>query len=118
MAKNYTATTPILGVNLEGNEQPPAQIGSETTTQFPVDGAPRVPPATVVLISGGKVAIYGVAKAALNPAATVAFENFVAATIAATTATADHAGIYLTLNIATCATGDYIWARGNTAVGS
>ena len=117
MATNYYVVDGRLGVNLEGNEPAPAQIGSETTTQFPVDGAPRVQPGTPVLISGNKVAVYGVAKAALNPAATVAFENFVASTIAATTATADKVGIYLTLNTATAATGDYIWARTNNYVG-
>ena len=117
MATNYTASTPLLGINLEGNEPAPAGIGTETTTCFPIGGAPRVPPGTAVIISANKVAVYGVAKAALNPAATVAFENFVASTIAATTATADKLGIYLTLNTATAATGDYIWARTNNYVG-
>lgn len=108
MATNYFSLTPILGVNLEGNEAPPT---GELIT--PAGGAPRIQPGSPILISSNKVAVYGVAKAALNPASTVAFENFNSSgsTIAATTGTADKVGIYLTLNTSTAATGDYIWAR-------
>ncbi len=117
MATNYYQVSGVLGVNLEGNELPLTGIAGETTTQAPIDGAPRTQPGIPVMISANKVAVYGVAKAALNPAATVAFENFVASTIAATTATADKLGVYITLNTATAATGDYIWARTNSYVG-
>lgn len=114
MATNYTAVSGVLGVNLEGHELPP--VGELIA---PAGGAPRVPPGTPVLISGNKVAVYGVAKAALNPGATVAFENFNSSgsTIAATSATADKLGIYLTLNTTTAATGEYLFARTNTYVG-
>lgn len=112
MATNYKQVTGLLGVNLEGNE--PLAGTSDGTT-----GAPRVAPGTPVLISGNKAAVYGVALAALNPGATVAFENFNSngSTMAATSATADKVGVYVTLNTATAATGDYLWARTNTYVG-
>lgn len=114
MSVSYTAVSGVLGVNLEGHEAPP--VGELIT---PAGGAPRIPPGTPVLISGNKVAVYGVAAAQLNPGTTVAFQNFNASgsTIAATTATADNLGVYITLNTTTAATGEYLFARTNTYVG-
>ncbi len=116
MATNYTASTPILGVNLEGIDSPgvadPLIVAAGT-------GGPRIPVLNAVFISGNRTALYVIAKAALNPASTVVFDTVGGGngTVVATTGDASGSTSFsaiqfmVTLNIATCATGDYIWAR-------
>jgi hypothetical protein len=103
MSTTFTTVTPILGVNLEGNE---AAAGTSDGTS----GAPRVAVLTPVSISGGRIALYAIAKTALNPGATVMFDSTAynsGGTVSATTATCD----YVTLNTSTAATAEYIWVR-------
>lgn len=120
MSTNYTQVTGLLGVNLEGNEQPAGSSDGNS-------GAPRVPVLTPIMISNNRTAVYCIAAAALNPASTVAFQTIGGGngTVAATT---DHTGtggtaapfnnyFYVTLNTNTAATGDYIWARTQQSIG-
>ncbi len=112
MATNFNQVSDTLGVNLEGNE--PASAGVDGTVTVP-----RVPVLTPVMISGNRTAIYVIAFAALNPSSTCALQNLTtggSGTVAATTATADKSTVLVSLNIATAATGDFIWARTSNMI--
>lgn len=115
MSTNYTQVTGLLGVNLEGNEAASTE-----------NGVPRVPVLTPVMISGNRTAVYVIAGAALNPATTVAFHTrgggsgtVAGTTGSATTGTTEpyQNHYFVTLNIATTATGEYIWARTEDSIG-
>lgn len=101
MATNYFAVTPILGVNLEGNEPISGitQNGGDGTVTIP-----RMQFLNPVLISNNRAAIYVQTKAPLNPATTVALET--TSTVAGTTGST---GAYISLNLATTGTTDAIW---------
>ena len=101
MSTNYVNVMPILGVNLEGNEDASSIVG---------DGAPRLDLLTPTLISGNRAAIYVVTSGVVNPTSTVTVDA--AGTAVATTAT----GGYVSLNTSTTSTGQYIWVRDNTAL--
>lgn len=106
MAYSPVTVTPILGVNLTGNDTPNA--GGDGTA------VPRVQALSTVLLSGNRVAIYVQTKASVNPGTTVTLDTASVdggGTVSATTGT----GAYITLNSATAASAEWIWAYGISA---
>lgn len=101
MATNYTNVMPILGVNLEGNEQAPT---GELIT--PAGGAPRLPLKTPTLISLNRVAIYCIAAGPISVGATITVDADGTARTVATTSS----GNFISMSVATTSTSDYMWA--------
>ena len=101
MAAPSVYVTPILGVNLTGNDTPSAGGDNQAV--------PRVQPLTTILLVGNRVAIYVQTKAALNSGTTVVLDTTSAdgnGTVSSTSGT----GTYVTLNATACASGDWVWA--------
>lgn len=117
MATNYTNVMPILGINLEGVDS--AGV-ADPLIAVAGSGGPRIPVLTPTIISGNRMALYVIAAKALNPATTVAFDTAGGGngTVNSTVGHSSGGGsarltiqYMVTLNITTCATADYIWAR-------
>lgn len=106
MAAPSVVVTPILGVNLTGADTPSA--GGDNAA------VPRIQPLSAVLLAGNRIAIYVQTKAILAAGTTVVLDSTSAdgnGTVSSTTGT----GTYVTLNSASCASGDWVWAFGVSA---